>query len=53
MPDWSDDVYFDSEADLFCAYSVSTGKFMEFVSKLKTECENATKLAAAISSIVE
>lgn len=53
MPDWPDDVYFDSEADLFCAYSNSTEKFMEFVSKLKTECEDAAKLAAAISSIIE
>jgi len=45
------DVYFDSEADLFCAYSNNNEKFMEFVLNLKQICENNKELDAAISCI--
>lgn len=45
------EVYFDSEADLFCVYSNDTEKFMEFISKLKALCENDMKLEAVISKI--
>ena len=45
------DVYFDSEADFFCAYSNNTENLMEFISKLKELCENDAQLEDLISRI--
>lgn len=50
-PDWFCDVYFDSEADLFCAYSDNAEKFMEFVSKLKELCEDDARFGEVIGRI--
>lgn len=49
--DSSGDIYFDSEADLFCAYSDDHEMLMKFVSKLKEACEMNEKFDSAISMI--
>lgn len=36
----SDDIKFDPEADMFCAYSSNPGSLKEFISEFKKACED-------------
>lgn len=46
--DLAGEIYFDSESDLFCAYTDNSELLMKFVLKLKEACENNEKLDAVI-----
>ena len=49
--DFAGEIYFDSESDLFCAYTDNRELLMKFVLKLKEACENNEKLEAVIQLI--
>ena len=49
--DLAGEIYFDSESDLFCAYTDNSELLRKFVSKLKETCENNEKLDALIQLI--
>ena len=49
--DLDGEIYFDSESDLFCAYTDNRELLMKFVLKLKEACENNEKLEAVIQLI--
>lgn len=49
--DLDGEIYFDSESDLFCAYSGNSELLMKLVLKLKEICEMNEKLDAAIRII--
>lgn len=44
-------IYFDSEADLFCAYADNNELLMKFASHFKQICENNEKLESVIQII--
>ena len=49
--DLDGEIYFDSESDLFCAYTDNSELLMKFVLKLKEACDNNEKLDAVIQLI--
>ena len=49
--DLAGEIYFDSESDLFCAYTDNSELLMRFVLKLKKACDNNEKLDAVIHLI--
>lgn len=49
LSELDEDIHFDPEADMFCAYSANPEALKDFILKFKQACENPTVIADLFS----